>query len=604
MRDMEMRFVAAASLALAAAAVVSPYRVKARAQEQTGSVSGSVVDARSGRPVADVIVKLSAAGGLSTDGRTDASGTFTFSNLAPGAVGLTASGSTYLEAAYGRLWPGGPSTLLRVDRGEHVEGIHLRIWPASTIAGTVAGLKGAALVGLRVQAFRQASIGGQARWVVTGQGSADDRGMYRIGGLPPGRYKVGILTSYITVPGSLVGRMPRETMISGGAVLFTHPLSRADGIMAEGFLVCSLRGSPPPIADGDGILVYPATYYPNSAAADLAADLVLAAGDDREGVDFSLVPSRGARMSGTVRAGAGPPPPMSLQLLPRQGDDQGTPIAAAITDVIGRFAFLGVPSGTYWLRGERQGSPVIRAEDATPDIDWVATEVTVGEGGVNDLFVPAGAGQRLRGQVAFDETASAQPNLARTRVSVEPEVGPRIAAGLSGARIGADGRFVTPPVPAGRYFIRVSGLPPGWAVKSITVGSLDYTERPLALDDATGAVTIHVASGIGSLAGVVQGPMGQLIDGGVVLVFPADRAAWSGFGRESPRFRAVAFGRDGSYVVPGLPGGEYLAVALSAGVDSGWMATDVLTRIRAKASALTVGSSRAMLTLHLTTGLP
>jgi len=136
-------------------------------------VSGMVVDAR-GAPVAEAEVTLEREG--VGDGRvmTDEHGVFLLSGAHAGSGTLRARG------------PGGtpsPPVLVKLVRGEELDGLVLRLDPGARLEGEVVGSAGEPLVGVRVQVSHAAS--GHLEYA-----SSDEAGRFELVDLPAGALSV------------------------------------------------------------------------------------------------------------------------------------------------------------------------------------------------------------------------------------------------------------------------------------------------------------------------------------------------------------------------------------------------------------------------------
>src|SRR5579872_661174 len=131
----------------------------------TGLILGRVVDAASGRPISGAIVTL---GGLAPTAAaapaapvaspqpralTSAGGQFVFRNLPKGSFSLTVTRAGLLDGAYGRQRPGGLSTDVRLDEGQRVGDVVIRMWRPAVISGTITDEAGEPVVGASVRAF-------------------------------------------------------------------------------------------------------------------------------------------------------------------------------------------------------------------------------------------------------------------------------------------------------------------------------------------------------------------------------------------------------------------------------------------------------------------
>lgn len=155
-----------------------------------GTVQGVVVENVSGRPVARTIVRLervaqtSATKSESLVTRATLSGHFEFPPVAPGVYILTAERDGFFPAAYGQKLPMGRGKPFQVfaDSDTFAE---LRLRHMGAVSGRVLDENGVGAARVPVFAY-------QDRLPLRSAGSAasDDRGVFRISGLEPGKYWV------------------------------------------------------------------------------------------------------------------------------------------------------------------------------------------------------------------------------------------------------------------------------------------------------------------------------------------------------------------------------------------------------------------------------
>jgi len=152
------------------------------------TLAGTVVDNLGGRPLARAGVRVEpagAAGQESTHSVTaDAGGQFQFTDLPPGVYLLRAQRSGYAPARYGQKRWNAPGTPIVLE-AETQFAAEIRLRKLGVITGQILDENRAGLPGHRVTAYR---AGPRLQWVAGGE--ADDRGVYRIAGLEPGRYYV------------------------------------------------------------------------------------------------------------------------------------------------------------------------------------------------------------------------------------------------------------------------------------------------------------------------------------------------------------------------------------------------------------------------------
>jgi Carboxypeptidase regulatory-like domain len=123
--------------------------------------------------------------------KSDAEGRFSLVDLDPGSYHLIAKRNGYLETPYGAHRSGGNGTILRLDPGQNLYHLQLKLAPAAVIAGTVRDSDGELLEGAHVTLSRFTyEYGGSAE--DENSTETDDRGEYRFSGLTAGKYYVGV----------------------------------------------------------------------------------------------------------------------------------------------------------------------------------------------------------------------------------------------------------------------------------------------------------------------------------------------------------------------------------------------------------------------------
>ncbi|HEX6975785.1 MAG TPA: carboxypeptidase-like regulatory domain-containing protein, partial [Vicinamibacterales bacterium] len=185
----------------------------------TGLIGGQVVDAGSGKPVPGAFVLLGGGpppprvAGSPPPSRpralTDGDGRFAFRGLAAGTYNVTVSRPGHVDGAYGRRRPEGTTQTLALAPGERVSDITIAVWRQASISGAVVDEAGEPVVGVEVRALRRALVSGRWQFTTTVSGGfrqffTDDRGAYRIPGLPPGEYVVAVLSTVSSAPASVL----------------------------------------------------------------------------------------------------------------------------------------------------------------------------------------------------------------------------------------------------------------------------------------------------------------------------------------------------------------------------------------------------------------
>src|SRR5690349_10824261 len=156
----------------------------------TGVIFGQVTESDSNRPVAGALVTLNLPGNTPIRIMADAQGRFGFRDLPAGRFNITTQRPGWVDGAYGRTRPAGPTLALTLANGEKVSNVSVPMWKYASIAGVVVDETGDPVVTKTVRVLKRTIAGGKIRLVQSSQDTTDDRGMFRIGMLEPGEYLV------------------------------------------------------------------------------------------------------------------------------------------------------------------------------------------------------------------------------------------------------------------------------------------------------------------------------------------------------------------------------------------------------------------------------
>jgi hypothetical protein len=169
--------------------------------------------------------------------------------------------------------------------------------------------------------------------------------------------------------------------------------------------------------------------------------------------------------------------------------------------------------------------------------------------------------------------------LARIPIAVERAdrntfVGPGV--GIPPGRVEESGTFKTYGIPGGKYFVRVPGAPPGWTLRSVTSEGHDISDMPFDVGSAdVGNIVITFTDRQTKVTGVVRDASGNPDPDALVVVFPADSAAWSSFGLNPRRMRGIRTTKSGTYTF-GFPPGEYVIAAVKEEHLGSWQYPEML----------------------------
>jgi carboxypeptidase family protein len=636
-------------------APASPDRQQ-NAPPATGMILGQVVDAATARPLPGAIVTLTTSLSFQTTGVlpaelievppgapgvplrviTDAEGRFLFRDLPKGRYSFSASAVGYLAGGYGQRRVGGPSLSLELEAGEKVLDAVFRLAKAAAVSGTVLDEAGEPVVGVMVRSFRRAFTGGRIRWGPFTTTLTDDRGMYRISGLSPGDYAIGVMSSTSSMPATTVEAY-REAMLAGPGG--TSPLVRdlqasgapfpsfsgirvGDQILQQEIGISRGAAAPAPTDDGK-MLAYQTTYHPGTTSAAQMSVITLVSGEQRSDVDLDLRLVPTFKVSGNVAGSDGPAANIGVRLLAAGIDEfsteSGLETATTATDGRGEFTFLGVPAGVYTLKvlkvprpelptnpsegrvmvssgssGMIFGTSVGPSTAPPPPLPtdptlWGTLPVTLSEADVTGLNVTLRAGARVTGRVEFEGTTAAPTadQLQRMTVTVQP-LDARAAALVSPGRVSADGQFRTQGYAPGRYYVTAGGAGTNWTLKSANLGGRNVADEyfELASEDVGGIVLVFTDRQT-QLSGTVRNPQGQADAEADVVVFPADHQRWKEF-VNARRARNVRASKTGMYTIQGLPPGEYYVVAVGSTTVGDWRDPGFLEAVVPLAARVTI----------------
>jgi hypothetical protein len=390
----------------------------------------------------------------------------------------------------------------------------LRLRPAGVIAGHIRfGSDAEPAVGAIVEVYRERRIRGRHSFDAVGGAVTDDRGEYRIHGLPPGSYYV-----------SATRQRPPE---AAGAV--AEPRRDARGL---------------PLPDE----VWAVTFYPNGRKLAEAAPVKIGHGTEALGTDIFLESVLAVRVRGRVTSPRGVPD--SVSMVVRRADARDGGAIRASWDISinrrGEFEIHDVTAGPYVLTvfasaGDAQFSARVFLEVANTPVDNLEILVE------SPLF--------LGGSVTI-EGAAAQ-SAANVTVALEPlDEG----AGVASAITDEPGLFSVILQPGVAYEVFVSNLPRDTYVKSIRVGAREVLGRTLLAARFREKDTLDIVLGTdgGKAGGVVVDRSGKPVtDAQVTLIPDPPEGRWQQYAL------GAALG-DGSFALSGVAPGRYLILA-SAG---------------------------------------
>jgi hypothetical protein len=496
----------------------------------SGEVSGRVMQSDARLPLADVTVQVQGVLSeidrnklpgefaraintlVNTTAKTDDLGRFAFGGLPAGeyTVTIRASGFASADGA------GGLSVVRRVALrdGQRVSLPDVRLAPFGAIEGRLLDEFGEPAPGIVLQVLQPSYMAGAMRLAAPTAGVSiataptDDRGAFRLAGLPPGEYRLAALSK------------PFESKAPGGFVT---------------------------------------TYFPGSRSVEASRAVLVEPGPTVTQVEFGIVPAQSASVAGIAIDVQGRPAVRArVKLLPREGDDiPSMLVSEATTDSEGRFEYLDVPEGVYIVQATAAstfGSASLIVPGSTG-------------GAALPLTVTLKPMVTARGRVVF-EGGQAKPDFWYVTLQptdgvggpLGPNVIPTPAAPMPSAATLKDTRFTIVNL-AHRGVIRVT-TPPGWALVRVTLHGRDITDRPwdFQSEDVNG-LEVVLTDRVGSVSGSVLHAGQPMPYAGVMIVGAESESLLYGL----RTLRSAQADSSGVFSVTGLLPGRYLAVAVPDG---------------------------------------
>jgi protocatechuate 3,4-dioxygenase beta subunit len=532
----------------------------------TASIGGRVLAADTGRPLKRASVLASGGGRQARGATTDDLGRFRVTGLPAGTYTITASKSGFVDAIFGQRRPLQPGTPVQLADGQETSGIDLRLTRGSVITGHVLDEDGEPLARALVTVQRYQYVRGERQLTSAGGDQTDDRGQYRVFGLPPGDYYVS------ATAGGLAQILGRGFQFAAGALAGAGRGGR--GAFFGG----------PPVEDAEPV-GYAPTYYPGVTSAADATKVTVAPGQELGGIDFQVQLVAMSTVSGTVIGSSGPVPVM---LVPQdRGGVFRRQVLRAGSQADGSFAIANVPPGHYTAIARSGG----RGED--PRIGTQA--VTVAGDNVTGISIALQPGVSLAGYITVESSGTPAPvDYSGFRVDA-PDVDPLPFVGggpnTSGSRAEKNGAFQINGLLPGRHYIRVNGQG-SWSLQSVSVAGRDVTDEPVDLKSGQNvdSVSIVLTDRSTQVTGTVRDAAGNPVQQITVIAFSADQQYWHS---QSRQIQAVRVDQSGVFHLRGLPPGDYSVAAVDDAEEGEWFDPSYLEGIRTGAKRLSLSEGES-----------
>ena len=296
-------------------------------------------------------------GGRSTS--TDENGRYEIKDLPASRIQASASKGGYATVNYGQRRALQPGRLLDLANGQTLE-LDFNLPRGAVISGRVTDDFNEPAVGIRVSAARWSYMNGKRQLVPAGMASSDDLGRFRIYGLPAGDYYV---------------------MASAGNM---NPFQMGQSDAQTGF------GT---------------TYYPGTLSTTDAIRVRVPPGGENATANFTLIPARAAKISGTVVDSTGRPVATGwLMMVETSGPGMfNMSPGGEIHD--GTFSVPSVAPGEYRL-SLQVGS------DSSPERESAYVPINVAGVDITDLAIVLSKGSRITGQLTFESAPPSEKRMS------------------------------------------------------------------------------------------------------------------------------------------------------------------------------------------------
>lgn len=499
----------------------------------TAIIRGKVTDQETGEPIPRAIVSIMPSVVARPDptnpqftrplqATTASDGRFEFKNLAAGDYRVSVAPgefrASHLSHMYGVT---GPMDMTRprlpkpltLREGEVRDDVNVTLWRAFAIEGRVSDEFGEPMAGVEVLA-KSPDTGQRNFRSGPQQMITDDRGMFRLFGLAPGRY--------IICANPRNFGMPSTADVKERAIQTCHP----------------------------------------AAVIDADAVTVTLTNGDIGGIDIRIQRSRAFTASGVAVDSAGAPlaqNQVNVVRIDRTGG--GTSSSGIELQPGGRFIARGLTPGEYAVHAQ-VGAP-FNQQDSGRDREMGYLPFRIENADVEGLVVTTSKTAKINGRIIFEDEPPTASGVSM-RVSTMPDMANRMfmMGPPAFAQVKPDLTFELSGL-FGPLTVQIGNPPRGWIAKSIRFKGEDIIDTLYDFTNARASdpMEIVLTNRGARISGRVTNDRGEAASEVMLLLIPADPARRRGFNPMG--FGGMSPKPDGSYQIGPVRAGEYFLAAIA-----------------------------------------
>ncbi len=462
---------------------------------------------------------------------TDGAGKFRFEKVDPGVYYLKAKRAGFVDGSY-QPKGGGAEGEMRLSAGQEMTGLVFRLVPQGAISGRVLDEEGEPVPEATVSAMKYSYAAGRRRLTPAGMERTDDRGQFRLGKLPPGKYF----------------------------------------LCAELMRIDPMGLAPPAPADGSPETAYVATYYPGTLDLSQAARVEVGPGGDVAGFNIRLQKSRVVRVKGKLAlADAAPGQITQIMVMPGGGRIGGMSMTM-VSDPEGKFELTNLQPGNYTVM-------VMRMSGSNPTVN--IQPLVVPSQGLQDVKLGNQPEGTIQGSIMVE--GDAKIPLKGFSIMLAPGEGLSVMPVTGTAD--ENGGFTLKHLAAAPYDLALTSVPGGAYVKSVAFNGRDAMGKELECPPG-GNATLRIV--LGTDGGQVEATVSRedkAVSDATVVLLPAEPDR-----RHEEAVRKGSTDAAGKTTLKDIPPGDYLAFAWEKVEDDAWFDPEFLKSIESRAVKVRVGS--------------